>query len=194
MSTQDSQYTERLLRHESVWWKRLLDVQAPYRWNLRRLQPGFVLDVGCGIGRNLLNLGGHGVGVDHNPQSVALARQRGVCAYTPDDFLASPHAIGTPFDSLLISHVLEHMTQEQARALISHYSSWLRPGGQLIAICPQEAGFRSDPTHVEFLQFPQLQGLMADAGLRPQRAYSFPLPRLAGRWFTHNESVVVGIK
>lgn len=194
MSTQDSQYTERLLRHESVWWKRLLDVQAPYRWNLRRLQPGFVLDVGCGIGRNLLNLGGHGVGVDHNSQSVALARRRGVCAYTPDEFLASPHARGTPFDSVLISHVLEHMTQEQAQDLIRHYSSWLRPGGQLIAICPQEAGFRSDPTHVEFLQLAELSALMSNCRIQPRRAYSFPLPRLAGHWFTHNEFVVVGIK
>ena len=45
-------YADRL-KARLVWWKRALDVQAPYRWNLRRLKPGFMLDVGCGLGRNL---------------------------------------------------------------------------------------------------------------------------------------------
>ena len=94
MKTDETGYTERLSRLESVWWKRWLDVQRPYRWNLRRLALGYVLDVGCGTGRNLINLGGRaaGVGVDHNPTSVAAARARGLEAFLPDDFRASPHA------------------------------------------------------------------------------------------------------
>ena len=35
--------------------RRMLPTQAPYRWNLRRLRLGRVLDVGCGVGRNLRN-------------------------------------------------------------------------------------------------------------------------------------------
>jgi hypothetical protein len=35
--TADESYTKRLQREEGRWWKRLVDVQAPYRWNLRRL-------------------------------------------------------------------------------------------------------------------------------------------------------------
>ena len=54
-------------------WKRWLDVQAPYRWNLRRLALGFTLDLGCGTGRNLAHLGGHGVGVDPNARIMAVA-------------------------------------------------------------------------------------------------------------------------
>jgi hypothetical protein len=50
--------------------RRLVDPQRPYRWNLRRHQPGFVLDIGCGIGRNLEHVDGHGVGIDHNPACV----------------------------------------------------------------------------------------------------------------------------
>ncbi len=45
---------------------------------LTRINPGFVLDVGCGLGRNLANIGGYGVGVDHNSESVAVACSRGL--------------------------------------------------------------------------------------------------------------------
>ncbi|RZJ89416.1 MAG: methyltransferase type 11, partial [Chryseobacterium sp.] len=50
--TSEADYTESLLSRQSVWWKKLLDVQAPYRWHIRSIRPGYVLDVGCGIGRN----------------------------------------------------------------------------------------------------------------------------------------------
>ena len=44
--TQSEAYAARLDSLESARWKRWLNVQAPYRWNLRRLRLGFVLDVG----------------------------------------------------------------------------------------------------------------------------------------------------
>ena len=81
--TRDREYTERLIRLQRAPWKRWLDVQAPYRWNLRRLAPGFTLEVGCGIGRNLEHLRGEGVGLDHNPYSVAAARQAGPARLHP---------------------------------------------------------------------------------------------------------------
>ncbi len=49
--TRDAAYTTRLDELGGAAWKRYLDVQAPYRWNLSRLNLGFTLDVGCGIGR-----------------------------------------------------------------------------------------------------------------------------------------------
>src|SRR3954470_22543342 len=108
--TRGAAYTDRLNRLESVWWKRLLDVQRPYRWNLQRLQLGFTLDVGCGVGRNLINLDGNGVGVDHNESSVAEARSRGLVALTPGEFATSEFARPQRFDSLLLAHVVEHMS------------------------------------------------------------------------------------
>lgn len=105
-STEEHWYTARLRRLEGAGWRRLLPLQAPYRWNLRRLDPGFVLDVGCGLGRNLAHVDGHGVGVDHNPHSVAEAKRRGFVALTPDGFADSEYARTGRFDSLLLCHVV----------------------------------------------------------------------------------------
>jgi len=81
ISTKNEDYTKRLL-DQSVWWKRILDVQRPYRIHLQRLNLGCVLEIGCGIGRNLINLGKdtRSIGIDHNPNSVAVAVSRGLVA------------------------------------------------------------------------------------------------------------------
>lgn len=194
--TQESAYTDRLERLEGVWWKRLLDVQRPYRWNLRRLELGFVLDVGCGLGRNLVNLGGRsaGVGVDHNADSVAACARRGLVAFTPEGFRASEHARPGRFDALLLAHVAEHMRWDEARALLAEYLPHLRAGGRAVLITPQEAGYRSDATHVEFMDLAALDRLARATGLAPVSAYSFPFPRPVGRVFKYNEFVLVARK
>jgi SAM-dependent methyltransferase len=192
--TRDREYTERLLRLQRAPWKRWLDVQAPYRWNLRRLRPGFTLEVGCGIGRNLEHLRGHGVGLDHNPHSVAAARGFGLRAFTPEEFRDSSWAQPGRFDSLLLSHVAEHMTRPELVALLAEHLRFVRAGGQLILITPQEVGFQSDPSHVEFLDHRALRGVVEELGLRVTRELSFPFPRPLGRIFIYNEFVSVGEK
>jgi 2-polyprenyl-3-methyl-5-hydroxy-6-metoxy-1,4-benzoquinol methylase len=192
--TRSETYAARLDSLESARWKRWLNVQAPYRWNLRRLRLGFVLDVGCGIGRNLVHLDGSGVGVDHNPHSVETARQRGCTAFTPSEFRSSVHAAPGRFDSMLVAHVLEHMPRAEACRLVVDYLRYLKPGGRVVLITPQEAGYRSDPSHVEFTDFEKLDKIVSDCALQPQRIYSFPFPRLVGHIFPHNEFVVVARK
>jgi len=182
----------RHLEHEGgKWWKRWLDVQAPYRWNLRRLEPGFVLDVGCGLGRNLAHLDGNGVGIDHNPTCLDAARARGLSVYAPDDFAASPDARPERFDSLLASHVLEHLPADDAADLLATYLPYVKADGRVIVITPQEAGQRSDPTHVTYFDPERTGRVLAELGWRVRREQSFPLPRAAGRVFRHNEFVVV---
>jgi 2-polyprenyl-3-methyl-5-hydroxy-6-metoxy-1,4-benzoquinol methylase len=189
--TADVQYTRRLRRLQTAGWKRALDVQRPYRWKLRRLHPGFTLDVGCGIGRNLEHLDGHGVGVDHNAESVELVRSRGLTAFTPEEFLASPHAQRYSFDSLLCAHVLEHMSTDDAVSLLESYLPFVRPGGQVILITPQEAGYRSDNTHVSFVDFDALGDITGRLHLEGAKRSSFPFPRAFGRWFKYNEFLQV---
>lgn len=194
MDTASDEYAKRLESLSGARWKRFFDVQAPYRRHLQRLQLGFTLDIGCGIGRNLSHLNGNGVGVDHNAQSVAMARSRGLAAYEPDAFLALPEQRPERFDSLLLSHVAEHMRFDEAVALLRSYLPFLRPGGQVVVLTPQEAGFRSDPTHVEFFDFARSEALLAAIGVEHVRSYSFPFPRPIGKLFPHNEFVVLGRK
>jgi len=190
--TKGPDYTDRLMRKQWIWWKRLIDIQAPYRWNLRRIKPGFLLDIGCGIGRNLLHVNGHGVGIDHNEQSIKMARELGLKAFTPEEFQVSGYA-DWQFDTFLLAHVAEHMEHYRVVELIHNYIHLLKPTGRLVMICPQEAGYRSDTTHVEFMDFPKLSGIAKQLGLTPFKEYSFPFPRFMGVLFTYNEFVSISI-
>src|SRR5262249_769599 len=96
--------------------------------------------------------------------------------------------------ALLFSHVLEHMREADARALVGRYVPRLRSGGRAVFITPQEAGFRSDPTHVEFVDIAKLRDFATSVGLVPEKDYSFPLARAVGRWFRYNEFVVIARK
>jgi 2-polyprenyl-3-methyl-5-hydroxy-6-metoxy-1,4-benzoquinol methylase len=88
------------------------------------------------------------------------------------------------FDSIVCSHVLEHV--EDPRALVKRMSHWLEPGGVLIAAVPSAASLHrqaavkmgllhqaSDLNPTDLLQghrrvyYPrELQGLLTDAGLK----------------------------
>jgi SAM-dependent methyltransferase len=190
LSTDTPDYTRRLRSKQTVWWKRLLHVQAPYHWNLRRQNLGRTLEVGCGIGRNLGVLSPGSVGIDHNPDSVALARSMGYEAYTDQDFLGGGLAVRGAFDGLLLAHVIEHMDHDQGRKLLADYLPFVRPGGRVFLVCPQERGYASDATHVWFAQESDLAELAATLGLELERSFSFPFPRRAGKLFIYNEFCV----
>jgi len=187
------EYTKDLARLQTARWKRLLHVQAPYRWNLRRLEPGFMLEVGCGVGRCLDFVGGNGVGVDTNAWSVEMCRERGFVAFTPEQFQHSEWARFGTFDSLLLAHVAEHMTRDEVVELIRSYLGYLTPLGRIILFTPQERGFawQSD-VHVEFMDFSKLESILSELGSCVERRYSFPFPRFLGRLFVYNEFVMVG--
>src|SRR5205085_2950450 len=185
-ATRGEEYAQRLIRLQMASWKRWLDVQAPFRWNLRRLDPGVTLDIGCGIGRNLLHLPAQSVGVDTNEYCVRTARARGLTAFTPADFLSSAeYNRAGRFDTILLAHVAEHMTETEVVALLQQYECLVRPGGMLILITPQEAGFKSDATHVQLMDFDCLTRISERLGFQRERAFSFPFPRWAGRLFTY---------
>lgn len=190
MRTDEEDYARRLRSQQSRWWKRVLRVQAIYQWNIRREHLGRTLDVGCGLGRNLASLPRGSVGVDHNEVAVKDACSQGLTAVTVEEFEGGPHAVPEGYDALLFAHVIEHMSRDDGHALVRTYLPYLRHGGTVLFICPQERGYSSDPTHVTFTTGEDLQALARDVGLDPQAWRSFPLPRAAGRLFTYNEFVV----
>ena len=158
---------------------------------MRRQDLGRTLDVGCGIGRNLQHLATGSLGVDHNQAAVAEARRRGLAAVTVDEFAAAPPA--ELFDSLLAAHLMEHLTVNEGKGVISSYLPFVRAGGKVFFICPQERGYASDSTHVSFLDDRALRQLAEDLGLTVRQSFSFPLPRRLGRAFTYNEFCVQAV-
>jgi len=181
-------YADRLDDVQGARWKRY--APNPYRWFLRRQHLGFTLDLGCGVGRTLDYLRGDGVGIDTNAEAVRRCRQRGFTAFTLEEFAASPFARPGRFDALLAAHVVEHLDGPAAASLLPRYVPFVRPGGRVLLITPQERGFASDPTHVAFTDAERLAELCTGAGLLVRSRRSFPLPRRAGRWFIYNEFIV----
>lgn len=189
-ATAGADYAARLESRETARWKQVLDVQRPYRWNLRRLALGRTLDVGCGIGRNLLALD-DGVGVDHNASAVEVARERGARAWSTAEWPESPDAVPASYDSMLLAHVLEHLEEADADEVIRSYLPFLKPAAKLALICPQEKGYSTDHTHVRFVDPAALDATARRHGFVPTRSYSFPFPRAAGTLFPYNEFVLL---
>ncbi len=193
-NTTEHTYTKRLVALQKKSWKTVLDVQRPYRWNLARLAPGKTLDLGCGIGRSLASLPPGSIGIDHNPHSIDVINRMGLIGFLPDDFRKSSQYILGSYDTLLLSHVLEHMTFNDGLNLIKEYAPLVKSGGLAILLCPQEKGFATDDTHVTFLNDEALRLMLTHAGFTVERSYSFPFPRLLGKIFPYNEFVTVGRK
>ncbi|MBC7590508.1 MAG: class I SAM-dependent methyltransferase [Salinibacterium sp.] len=192
-STADKSYADRLSTLSGARWKKILHVQAPFRAHIRHLALGRTLDVGCGTGRNLHYLNKGSVGVDHNPFSIQTARDAGLTAYTSEEFFATGATPLASFDSMLSAHVVEHLEPQEAIEILGSYVPYIKPGGKVVFITPQERGYASDATHVAFSDLVTLRKLSEQLGLRPARAYSFPFPRFVGKFFTYNEFVHVSI-
>ena len=192
--TIEENYTKRLQKSTNSTWKKALDAQfqRPYRWNLNRLNLGKTLDVGCGIGRNLINLSNDSVGVDHNPHSIKIAKEKGLNALTTDEFNKSKYNEKDVFDSLLLAHVIEHMRFDDAIMIIEKYLPCVK--NMIVIICPQEKGFKSDKTHVNFFNKSDIENILNSFGLKVVKSYSFPLRKQAGKIFIYNENIVVARK
>jgi len=187
-------YTTRLINRQFAWWKKIIDVQGPYRWNINRLELGFTLDLGCGIGRNLTHLKGNGVGIDHNENSVIFCKNKGLIAFTNEQFKTSKYHKMELFDSILLAHVAEHMSKDEAVDLLRAYIPFLKAKGKIVIITPQEAGYRSDSTHIEFIDFMKIKEVFKQLNLSVAKTYSFPFPRAFGKIFRHNEFICIGTK
>ena len=122
---------------------------------------------------------------------MQTARERGLDAITSRGVRrALPGAPAQPeFDSILLAHVLEHMTRDEGLWLLRHYLPHAR--SKVAVICPQEKGYTTDATHVTFLDGADIAGMLEEVGLRVRRVSSFPFPRAAGKVFAYNETVVV---
>lgn len=192
-STESQAYKDRLFRLQKKSWKKKLRIQEFYADQVIRLQPGNVLEIGCGIGRLLEHLP-DAVGIDHNVHSVNLAKELGFQAFTEFDFKKSRFNVLESFDSILLAHVVEHLTFQESVDLISSYLPLLKPGGKLIVICPQESGYRSDKTHITFSGFSEIREICESLNFYVRSEKSFPFPRFMGNFFRFNEFIVMATR
>jgi SAM-dependent methyltransferase len=189
-STDTEKYAARLKSIQGKAWKKY--IFNPYKWHIKMLIESPTLEVGCGIGRVLNFAADRLVGVDHNKYSVQECRERGLTAFDTVDFFET-HAT-RHYRALLFSHILEHMSADEATKILNMYLPYLEEGGRVIMICPQEVGYRSDETHVQFMDFDGLSRICESCGLNVKQTYSFPFPRPVGKLFIYNEFVVIAEK
>lgn len=191
-STQSQQYANYLIDHQKSLKGKVF--QIPYQTHLRLLRLGKTLDVGCGAGRNLQTLPKNSVGIDHNPQLVKACQSRGLIAYTTEEWTNKKNEFTASFDSILFSHVAEHMSQIEFQQLLDSMLTLLKPNGRVLIICPQEAGYKTDNTHIEFMDFSKVASVFKNLKLNTEKQYSFPFVRPFGNFFPYNEFISVGRK
>ncbi|CAD2260994.1 class I SAM-dependent methyltransferase [Xanthomonas arboricola] len=169
-------------------------VRKIYLRSAQSLLRGPTLDFGCGVGELLGRLPEGSRGLEYNGATVAYCRRRGLVVDHYDGFADNWQLSVIPdsirFESMVVSHVLEHL--EAPAAIFSNLARAARRLGvqRLLVIVPGKAGFRSDPTHLTFIDSQFLSGseLVAAAGFKLQTLRYFPFDkRWLGDWFTHHE-------
>lgn len=173
-------------------------VRRIYLWSARSKLPGRVLDFGCGIGELLETLPSGSMGLEYNGATVAYCRTKGLDVTWYDGYLdgwaLTGVAEGRQFESMVISHVLEHLDapEQVLRALLLAAE---RLGiRRVLVVVPGKAGYRTDATHRTFVDAGMLAAPSSVAGtaFTATSIRYFPGNRRAlGDWFPHHELQVL---
>ncbi len=146
------------------------------------LEPGRILDCGCGAGDNARLLRERGWQVDGVTLSEAeSAAAAGVCerVFVADLEEGVPAAAGAGYDAVLLSHVLEHLVRPER--LLQSARGVLAPGGLVGVALPNVAFYRVraelllgrfdysdygilDRTHLRFYTFASGRALLERSG------------------------------
>ena len=197
-NTNSEEYFEEIHSNTQARWKKFLPLQLPYKLNLQMQALGKVLEIGAGLGRNQGFLDS-AVGVEHNVQSVEYCINKGFDVYLPEDFhekFKDYRGKNAIFDSLLVSHVLEHIEYENQILTISKYLPYLKLSAKIMLVTPQEAGHHATQSHITWTDFDRLEQIIFDASneFKIVKRYSFPFSRNAGKFFKYNEFNVVAAR
>ena len=156
-----------------------------YLPDLRRSTP--VLDLGCGRGELLLLLREAGVqatGVESDAALVQAAKRRGLKVIKGDVLEVLRAQESDSQGAVTAIHLFEHLASATLAAALAEIRRVLRPGGLVIAECPNPhtlrvgaAFFWQDPTHSRPLLPETLELFINVAGLAVQRrALLHPFP------------------
>jgi len=165
-------------------------VRAFYLRTLRSLTRGVTLDYGCGAGELLGLLAPGSEGAEVNEEAVAYGRARGhavTTVHTRDGELDLSCVRPGRFDTIVLSHVLEHMEDPAAglRALLAACPDL--GVSRIVVVVPGAAGFRTDATHRTFVD----DAYLASHGLLPPNAGAWKVARDA--YFPVNSRRLAGL-
>ena len=169
-------------------------VRSAYLRSARSRLHGAVLDFGCGVGELLATLPAGSAGLEYNMSTVDHCRARGLDVHWydgfADDWQLSVLPEGRRFDSMVISHVLEHLQQPTAVLNALLHAAGRIGIATVLVIVPGRAGYRLDATHRTFVDREMLEGKPAcsGSGFGVGAARYFPgNARWVGDWFPHHE-------
>lgn len=131
--------------------------------------PRPLLDVGCNVGNLLAIDPERSVGVDVDPNAIAVCRERGLQASVAnlDEGLPLEDA---SFGTVHCRHVIEHV--KEPLTLMREMRRVLRPGGLLVLLTPDfrhaYRTFYDDHTHIRPQTAESMRRLMLDSGFEAQ--------------------------
>jgi SAM-dependent methyltransferase len=116
---------------------------AVVEWASKIPAQGFVLDLGCGVGRHLVYLGGRGLkmaGVDVSPSGIRLAREtcaaHGIIAEVHLSDMNSLVWADQTFDAALSISAIHHHRRPEIIRTLEQVRRVLKPGGLLLVDFP----------------------------------------------------------
>jgi SAM-dependent methyltransferase len=99
---------------------------------------GYVLDIGCGVGSHLKAYNGPHLGIDANTNNINKCIECDINALEADaNYFVNPNT----FDTILLSHVLEHFIHPCL--VLENANTSLKRGGRIIIVVPCLNGFIS---------------------------------------------------
>jgi O-antigen chain-terminating methyltransferase len=146
-----------------------------------------VLDLGCGRGELLLLLREAGIeamGVEGDPALAEATRRRGLEIVQGDVLEALERQDDESWGAITAIHLFEHLPPPTLMAVLAQIQRVLRPGGLLIAECPNPHTLRvgaslywQDPTHQRPLLPETLELMMTASGFKVDRhEFMHPFP------------------
>lgn len=157
-------------------------------WRIPRTRD--VLDLCCGYGF-YFGINPHAVGFDGDPRAVEALRRQGRTVDQGDLLAGLPYGQDS-FGWVVAHDVLEHFTRDELERVFSEVHRVLRPGGRFVVLVPNRRGYeygvRIEIGHKLFVTAREVNEL-ARGRFEVEAEYPEPLPRVVGRFFTHNKEV-----